>query len=201
MHNTILIVDDDESMRTFLSTLLQGAGYGVVLADSLQAGMKVLEENPVDLLIADVRLGGANELQLIAMSRRFMRDHCNYGVSRSCDRSSRPAVRGDVLAQAIHIRIAAGARGKAVTSVSDPCPAGVRNGGESSQPCVIPRRRYNSFGAAHRCVGGNIDVSAVGISFSLEKFRPFADVEVPIVNSPAWFYDRFRYRFGGDTHV
>ena len=24
MHNTILIVDDDESMRTFLSTLLQG---------------------------------------------------------------------------------------------------------------------------------------------------------------------------------
>jgi CheY-like chemotaxis protein len=72
MHDTILIVDDDESTRTFLSTLLQGAGYGVVLADGLQAGMKVLEDTPVDLLIADVRLGGANGLQLIAMSRRFM---------------------------------------------------------------------------------------------------------------------------------
>jgi DNA-binding response OmpR family regulator len=48
MHNTILIVDDDESMRTFLSTVLQEAGYEVVLADSLQAGMQALEETPVD---------------------------------------------------------------------------------------------------------------------------------------------------------
>ncbi len=72
MHNTILIVDDDESMRTFLSTLLQRAGYGVVVADGVKAGMQVLEETSVDLLIADVRLGAANGLQLIATSRRFM---------------------------------------------------------------------------------------------------------------------------------
>ena len=72
MHNTILVVDDDESMRTFLSTLLQGAGYGVVVADGVKAGLQVLEETWVDLLVADVRLGAANGLQLIAMSRRSM---------------------------------------------------------------------------------------------------------------------------------
>ena len=72
MHNTIRIVDDDESMRTFLSTLLQGAGNGVVVADGVKAGMKVLEQPSVDLLIADVRLGVANGLQLIAMSRQSM---------------------------------------------------------------------------------------------------------------------------------
>ena len=72
MHNTILIVDDDESTRTFLSTLLQGAGYGVVVADGVKAAMQVLEETSVDLLIADVRLGAANGLQLIAMSRQSM---------------------------------------------------------------------------------------------------------------------------------
>lgn len=72
MHNTIRVVDDDESMRTFLSTLLQGAGYGVVVADGLRAGMQVLEETWVDLLIGDVRLGAANGLQLIAMSRQSL---------------------------------------------------------------------------------------------------------------------------------
>ena len=69
VHNTILIVDDDESMRTFLSTVLQEAGYGVVVADSVKAGLQVLEETWVDLLVADVRLDAANGLQLIAMSR------------------------------------------------------------------------------------------------------------------------------------
>ena len=72
MYNTILIMDDDESMRTFLSTLLQRAGYGVVVADGVKAGMQVLEKTSVDLLIADVRLGAANGLQLIAMSRHSM---------------------------------------------------------------------------------------------------------------------------------
>lgn len=71
-HNTILIVDDDESMRTFLSTVLQEAGYGVVVADGVEAGLQVLEETWVDLLVADVRLGFANGLQLIAMSRQSM---------------------------------------------------------------------------------------------------------------------------------
>ena len=72
MQNTILIVDDDESMRTFLSTVLQEAGYGVVVADGVEAGLQVLEETWVDLLVADVRLGSANGLQLIAMSRQSM---------------------------------------------------------------------------------------------------------------------------------
>ena len=72
MLNTILIVDDDESTRTFLSTLLQGAGYGVVVAGGVKAGLQVLEETWVDLLVADVRLGDANGLQLIAMSRQSM---------------------------------------------------------------------------------------------------------------------------------
>ena len=72
MRNTILIVDDDESVRTFLSTLLQGAGYGVVVAGGVKAGLQVLEETWVDLLVTDVRLGAANGLQLIAMSRQSM---------------------------------------------------------------------------------------------------------------------------------
>jgi len=72
MHNRILVVDDDESMRGFLSTLLQQAGYDVVTTDGLEAGVSALEETSPDLLIADVRLGGFNGLQLIAMSPHSM---------------------------------------------------------------------------------------------------------------------------------
>lgn len=72
MHNKILLVDDDESMRGFLSTLLQRAGYDVVATDGVEAGMSALEETPPDLLIADVRLGAFNGLQLIAMSPHSM---------------------------------------------------------------------------------------------------------------------------------
>ena len=72
MQNKILLVDDDDTTRGFLSTVLQRAGYDVVVADGVEAGRSVLEEAPPDLLITDVRLGGFNGLQLIAMSPRSM---------------------------------------------------------------------------------------------------------------------------------
>ena len=50
--------------------LLQRAGYDVIATDSVPEGRRALEEGAPDLLIADVRLGEFNGLQLIAMSGR-----------------------------------------------------------------------------------------------------------------------------------
>ena len=66
----ILLVEDDDATRVGLSSLLERAGYDVVATESLQEGRTVLEEASPDLLIADVRLGAFNGLQLIAMSPR-----------------------------------------------------------------------------------------------------------------------------------
>jgi DNA-binding NtrC family response regulator len=70
MPKKILIVEDDEGTRGFLSTLLERTGYDVVATNSVQEGKSVLEEGHPDLLITDIRLGAFNGLQLLAMSPR-----------------------------------------------------------------------------------------------------------------------------------
>jgi len=70
VRKTILLVEDDDATRIGLSTLLERAGYDVVASESVQEGRSILEEDPPDLLITDVRLGAFNGLQLLAMSPR-----------------------------------------------------------------------------------------------------------------------------------
>jgi DNA-binding response OmpR family regulator len=68
MAQTILIVEDDEATRVGLLVLLADAGYRTIGAGTLkQATELVAEQNP-DLVITDVRLGGDNGLQLVAMA-------------------------------------------------------------------------------------------------------------------------------------
>lgn len=53
---TILVVDDDESLRDLLKLHLAGAGYDVVVAeDAIAAGYLVLR-SPPDLIICDVNM-------------------------------------------------------------------------------------------------------------------------------------------------
>jgi len=66
----ILVVDDEDGMRTFLFTILTHAGYDVVTAEGVQVGSRALDEGSPDLLITDVRLGKFNGLQLLAMNPR-----------------------------------------------------------------------------------------------------------------------------------
>jgi DNA-binding response OmpR family regulator len=67
MHKRILLVEDDAATRSGLSMLLERAGYDVLATAHVLEGQRMLDEAPPDLLIADVRLGAYNGLQLIAM--------------------------------------------------------------------------------------------------------------------------------------
>ena len=62
---TILIVDDHRVTRMGLAEMLSEAGYEVVTAATFQEARRILRESPPDLLIADVRLGSFNGLQLV----------------------------------------------------------------------------------------------------------------------------------------
>src|SRR5918996_2505279 len=62
---TILIVDDHRVTRLGLAEMLESAGYDVVTAGTFQEARRILRETPPDLLIADVRLGSFNGLQLV----------------------------------------------------------------------------------------------------------------------------------------
>jgi len=53
---TILVVDDEDAMRTLVTRILEQDGYAVIAAASGQAALEAVENNPggIDLLLADV---------------------------------------------------------------------------------------------------------------------------------------------------
>ncbi len=65
----ILVVDDDPGYLAVTKDVLEAGGHEVVLASTFQEGCRALREDMPDLLIADVRLGAFNGLQLIATGR------------------------------------------------------------------------------------------------------------------------------------
>jgi len=68
MARTILIVEDDEATRVGLLVLLAEAGYRTIGAGTLKQATELLAQQNPDLMIVDVRLGGDNGLQLVAMA-------------------------------------------------------------------------------------------------------------------------------------
>jgi DNA-binding response OmpR family regulator len=68
--HTILIAEDDDSTRTGLAMLLAGLGYRVLAAGTLAEAKHAVTTDSPDLIIVDVRLGGDNGLQLIALLPR-----------------------------------------------------------------------------------------------------------------------------------
>jgi CheY-like chemotaxis protein len=66
MPATILVVDDDESIRELLRLHLGAAGYGVrVAADGIEAGYQVLREAP-DLIITDISMPHMDGFEFVA---------------------------------------------------------------------------------------------------------------------------------------
>jgi DNA-binding response OmpR family regulator len=68
MPSRVLIVDDDKITRAGLAELLEGAGYEPQPVGTFEEAMRILRTTPPDLLIADVRLGPFNGLQLLISS-------------------------------------------------------------------------------------------------------------------------------------
>ncbi len=52
----ILVVDDERSIREFLSILLEREGYETTTAETMSQGIELLKEQPFDLVICDLKL-------------------------------------------------------------------------------------------------------------------------------------------------
>ena len=66
MSSTILVVDDDESIRELLRLHLSAAGYAVQVAeDAIAAGYLVLR-SPPDLIISDVNMPHMDGFEFVA---------------------------------------------------------------------------------------------------------------------------------------
>jgi two-component system, response regulator, stage 0 sporulation protein F len=70
---TILVIDDHEPIRSFLRTVLQGAGHQVFEAANGRLGLELYRERCPDLIITDIVMPEMNGLEMMwELSRRFL---------------------------------------------------------------------------------------------------------------------------------
>src|SRR5205809_5614295 len=67
---TILIVDDEKHTPDGLRRLLENE-YATYVAEDIRGAMDVLEREPIDVLITDLRLGGEDGMALIERAMKL----------------------------------------------------------------------------------------------------------------------------------
>ncbi len=70
MRETILLVDDEQNTREALSIALGREGYNIIPASNGGEGMKLLEKEPVDLIITDLMMPGVSGMDLLDFARK-----------------------------------------------------------------------------------------------------------------------------------
>ena len=71
---TILVVDDERSMREFLSIMLKKEGHDVVVADCGKAAVEILRHRPVDLLISDIKMPDMSGVDVLRKAKEIHQD-------------------------------------------------------------------------------------------------------------------------------
>jgi two-component system response regulator AtoC len=66
----VLVVDDEESLRLVLRTLLKKHGYDVEVATSGEEALGKITTSPPDFVITDVRMGGMDGITLVKEIRK-----------------------------------------------------------------------------------------------------------------------------------
>ncbi len=66
----ILIIEDERKLADAIAAGLRGNGYEVTLAHTGEAGLKILYDNPVDLILLDVMLPRVGGLEVLREIRR-----------------------------------------------------------------------------------------------------------------------------------
>ncbi len=77
MAATVLIIDDDKMIRSYLNSILSEDGYEVLLAATGVEGEALLEEKPVDIVLLDLKLPDEDGISVL---RRIEREEPNVQV-------------------------------------------------------------------------------------------------------------------------
>ncbi len=74
MQMKILIIEDDHSMRLGLSYTLESNGYRIATAENGIDGIKLFEKESFDIVITDLRLPGANGIEVLKSIKNISHD-------------------------------------------------------------------------------------------------------------------------------
>ncbi len=65
MGKTILVADDEEAIRNLLEEELTEEGYKVITVSNARDALKAVEQEPLDLVILDIRMPGMDGLEAL----------------------------------------------------------------------------------------------------------------------------------------
>ena len=72
---TVLVIDDDKTIRDYYKALLDMFGWNILTADDGDTGIKMMEEHPdVDLIILDLQMKRINGWQAYPMLKEIKND-------------------------------------------------------------------------------------------------------------------------------
>jgi two-component system, NtrC family, response regulator PilR len=70
----ILVVDDERSMRELLAIVLRREGYEVLLAENGRTAIDLLGQQPVDLLISDIKMPDLSGVDVLRAAKKIDQD-------------------------------------------------------------------------------------------------------------------------------
>ena len=65
MTHKILIIDDEEKLRSLLARIIKSEGFEVIEAKDLKTGFKKLEQTDIDVVLCDVKLPDGNGVDFL----------------------------------------------------------------------------------------------------------------------------------------
>ena len=74
MKKSILLIDDDESLRRVTEYNLSSKGFDVITAHSGKQGLKKFKIHTPDIVVSDVKLGDMNGLDLLEHIKKVSPD-------------------------------------------------------------------------------------------------------------------------------
>jgi two-component system response regulator PilR (NtrC family) len=66
---SLLVIDDERSMREFLTILLEGAGHRVTEAADGETGRRLMEQSEFDLVLTDLKMGALSGMDVLHLAK------------------------------------------------------------------------------------------------------------------------------------
>ena len=67
---TVLLIDDEDKLRTLLARIIKLEGFNILEASSLKAAIKLLEKEAVDVLLCDVKLPDGSGVDFVSVVKK-----------------------------------------------------------------------------------------------------------------------------------